>query len=366
MIDRQPFAAQPAATFDRAQLEELLAAFVRAGGTALHLMPDRVPWIRLDGRVMPLSERAIEAHELHDLLRDFLFADHHARLAKGEEVDVLFATKAGDRFRTMVIPQADGENVVFRRVPDQVPSFEEAGLPELLAALLAARDGLVVLTGSDGSGKRATLAAMVARLAQERAVQVVTIERQIEFVHTNQRSIVQQREVGTHVDSVADGVREALLQSADVIVIDELDDAAGLRAAIAAAESGRLVIASFDASCVVGAVARLPGLAPGEERSLLRRRLAGVLRALISQTLVRRRHGRGRVPLLEILLRNDAVCRAIRRGRHDELPGLMARGRGLGMQTSDMALRALVQRNLVSADEARWHAHDRDQVLGPR
>lgn len=350
-------------TMDKTQLEELLGGLVRSGAAALHLTPGRTPWVRLEGRVVPVAAEPLAPEELDDLLREFLFADHCARIARGEEVEILFNTTSGERFRTTVMPTRDGTSAVFRRVPDRIPDFQSSGLPELLGAFSSFPNGLVLVTGFHGSGKRTTLASMVDRINSERAVHVVTLERQIEFVHTSRSAVVHQREIGTHVASVTDGLGQAEQLGADVVVVSDLDSAESLNAVLDAVERGMLVFAGFEASCVVGAVADLPRLVDADDRPLVRRRLAASIRAIVSQTLVRRRHGLGRIPLLEILLRSAGVCRAIRRGRHTELPELMLRGRGLGMQTSDMALRALLQRHQISAEEAAWHAADRDWVL---
>jgi twitching motility protein PilT len=350
-------------SIDRGRLEELLSGLCRAGGMALHLRPGRPPWIRLEGKLVDVGGDPISVPDLDDLLREFLFADHRLRLDRGEEVEVLFASQGGDRFRTAVLPTEDGTHLVFRRVPDRPPTFAEAGLPEMLVTVADLGTGLCVMTGFHGSGKRSTLAAIVDRINAERPVHLVSIERHIEFVHRAQRALVHQRELGTHVASVAEGIRQAQEQGADVLAVGDLESAADLDAVLGAVERGMLVLCSFEASCVVGAVADLQRLVPADERPRLRHRLAAALRVIVAQTLVRRRHGRGRVPLLEILVRDEAVVRAIRRGRQDLLPELMMRGRGLGMQTVDMALRALLEQHQISADEAAWHASDRDWVL---
>lgn len=350
-------------TIDRTRLDDLLSGLVRSRGSALHVTPGHPPWIRLEGRVLPDGDALVTAEDLDDLLREFLFADHYSRLERGEEVEILFTSSDGDRFRTLVMPTRDGISVVFRRVPVRIPTFQEVGLPELLGAFSSLRDGLVLVTGFHGSGKRSTLAALVERVNAERPVHVVTVERQIEYIHTSRRAVVHQREVGTHVQSSAAGIRQACDQGADVVFVNDLDDAETLEAVFDTVERGILVFAGFEASGVVGAIADLPQLVSAERRPIVCRRLAASIRGIVSQTLVRRRHGRGRVPLLEILLRNEAITEAIRDGRHDELPDLMLKGRGLGMQTSDMALRSLLQRHLISAEEAAWHASDRDWVL---
>lgn len=351
---------------DRSHLEELLAGLVRSGGTTLHLITDQPPSLRIKGALVAAADTPMSGQVIGDLARDLLFADHRARLEQGEVVDVLYSSHAGLRFRTTVIPQLSGLSMVFRRVPDTVPSLRELELPELLSSLVGFRSGLVLTTGFFGSGKSTTLAAMVGRLNQERPVHVVTIEDPIEYIHQPAMALVHQRELGTHVATIEEGVAEATRLGAEVIAIGELRDWPGLRAAIHAAERGSLVLATFTASCVVGAIAELLRLVPGDERLRVRYRFVQVLRAIVSQTLIRKRHSQGRIPLLEILVKNENVAKAIRRGRLQLLPELMARGRGLGMQTNDMALRALLNRHLITTEEAAYHAVDRDWVCSPR
>lgn len=340
----------------RERLEELLAGLVRSGGTSLHLSAGNGPWVRLAGRAVPTGDTPTEATSLATLAGELLFADQLARIERGEEIDVVWASNAGVRFRVSALNHADGLGLVFRRLPDSAPRLADYELPELLSAFTAMRRGLVLVTGPFGSGKSTTLAAMVARIDEERAVNIVTLERRIEFVHACQNAVIHQREVGTHVATVADGVREAFLIGADVVMVGEIVSADDLRAVLEAAEGGMLVLAGFEASSIVSAVSELPRLAPSMERANLQVRFADSLRAIIGQTLIRRRHGRGKVPLLEILVRNEPVARAIRRGRAELLPGLMAEGLGLGMQTAEQGLRRLMQRHVISEEEVQQHA----------
>jgi Tfp pilus assembly pilus retraction ATPase PilT len=192
----------------------------------------------------------------------------------------------------------------------------------------------------------------------------VTLEDPIEFVHQNRQGVVHQREIGVHVDSMARGVRDALRAGADTIVIGELRDYATLLAVLDAVERGCLVLTTTNSSSVVTALSDLFSFAPVEDLTLLRARVASALRVLIGQTLLRRSHGSGKVPLLEILINNPSVARILRAGDLRELPAAMERHRGLGMQTIDVALRQLLNRNLITVDEALYHAADRSWLAG--
>jgi len=346
---------------DRGHLEELLQSLVRSGGTTLHLLAGHVPWIRLHGRIVAAGG-PVAPQVLADLVRDLLFADQRQCLESGEEVELVYTADSGERYRTTVSSTVDGLSLVFRRVPERAPTLEELGLPELVGSFCAFRRGLVLVSGFFDSGKSATVAAMIDRINEERSTHVVSIERQIECLHASRRSLVHQREIGTHVPSLADGVRDAFVQGADVIVAREMATGDDLVAVLDAAERGALVVATVEASCVAGAIAELLRLVPGDARARTRMRFADVLRVAFAQRLVRRRHGQGRVPLLEIVIRNAAVVRAICQGRLEQLPDVVRSGRGLGMQTADMALRQLLDRHVISPEEAAFHATDRDWV----
>jgi twitching motility protein PilT len=255
------------------------------------------------------------------------------------------------------------QSLVLRPVPSCPPKFEALDLPEQFAGFLRSRTGLVVVAGFYASGKSTTLAAIVDQLNQDPSRQVVTIEDAIQFVHQPAAALLHQREVGTHVTTAAEGVRQAMACGADVIVVDEVRDAEALDAVIAAAESGCLVFASIESGSVVGALTQLANLVPLEERPRLRTRLSRVLRATTAQGLLHRSHKSGRVPVVEVLVGSPTVRAMVRKGQLAELPAVMQRCRGLGMQTTDVSLRALLARHLVTADEALLHATNRDDVV---
>jgi twitching motility protein PilT len=348
----------------RQVLEELLVGMVRSGASTIMLVPGQPPLVRMLGALVATDAPPLDAEGAEVLLRGSLFDDQWHRVRSGEEVHVLYTTATGERFRTAVMQQEGGCRAVMRRVPQQIPSFESLGLPELLSSFIEFQSGLVVLTGFLGSGKSTTLAAMVDRLNRTTNELVVTIERPIEYLFAPSSALVHQREVGMHVHSFAQGVQEAVHHGADVVVVGDLCDHETLDAALDAAEKGLLVLTTLHGSSVVGALYDMVSLCPVDERPRMRVRLSHVLRAMMSQTLIRRSQTKGRVPLLEILINNQAVRQHIRGGSFQELPAIMEKSRGLGMQSVDQGLRALLTRNLISVDEALYHATNRDAVSG--
>ena len=348
---------------DAKELERMLASMTRAGASSLHLLPGHPPCVRVQRRFVQSEQAVVEPAEIEALLGDLLFEDHRERLAKHGQVDVLYYARCGQRFRATVLRQENGMAMLMRPIPEAPPQLRDLQLPPQVNQFVELQSGLVLVAGSFGSGKSATLAALVDAFNQSTSRHVVTVEEPIEFLHPQGRALLHQREVGSHVVDAATGVRQALRMGAEVVFVSEIHDAATLYAVLDAAESGCLVFAGFDASSVVSACTEIEKLAPQDQRERLRARFAVAVRAVTSQTLLLCAHQQGRVPMVEVLIDNSAVREALRDGRAEELPAIMHRCRGLGMQTVDAALRGLLARHLVTPEEALQHAVHRDQVL---
>lgn len=345
------------------RLENLLAGMSRVGASALHLVPGRTPVLRVQRRFVAGDDQPVTTADVEELTHDLLFSDHRETLARVGHVEVLYVARDGSRHRANVVDAFGRQSLVLRPVPSSPPKLETLDLPDQFAGFLRNRSGLVVVAGFFGAGKSTTLAAIVDSLNQDPSRQVVTIEDSIQFVHQPGAALLYQREVGTHVDTAAAGVREALACGADSIVVDEIRDADALDAAIAAAEAGCLVFVGVEAGSVVGALTELGNLVPLDERPRLRTRLSRVLRVATAQSLLHRSHKSGRVPTVEVLVGSPAVRTVLRKGSLADLPTIMQRCRGLGMQTTDVSLRTLLARHLVTQEEALLHASDREDVL---
>ncbi|MBM4062321.1 MAG: type IV pili twitching motility protein PilT [Planctomycetes bacterium] len=341
---------------DLERLETLLTEMHRAGGSALHLAPGRPPGLRVQRRLVPAGTDPLAPDAVDELLRDMLFADHRQQLADKGHVEVLCVARTGRRYRTTVTALDGAHALVLRPVPATPPRLDELGLPPAVGAFAQAHGGLVLVAGFFGSGRSTTLAAIVDALNRDPARHVVTIEPTIEYLHPPGAALLHQREVGVHVGSTADGVRQALALGVDTIVATEIGDAASLDAAVAAAESGCLVFGGVAAGSVVGALAELTQTVPAELRGRLRLRLARALRGAVAQSLLQRSKAPGQVPLVEVLVANGPVRQAIRTGDFHELPAIMQRCRGLGMQTAELALQGLLAQQLVSREDALLHA----------
>lgn len=349
---------------DTKRIETLLDAMGRLGASALHLVPGRAPTLRVQRRFVPGDEALVAKADIEEMLRDMLFTDHREQMARCGQVEVLYVSRSGRRFRAMVIEVGDEHSLVLRPVPDAAPKLEALELPEQVAAFARCRSGLVVVSGFFGAGKSTTLAALVDALNVDPTRHIVTIEDSIEYLHPNGAALLYQREVGAHVASVASGVHQALAAGVDTLVVSEIRDAATLEAVITAAESGCLVFAGLEAGSIVGALTEMTLMVTSELRARLRTRLSRCLRGVLCQSLLPRAHRAGRIAVVEVLVGNPAARAAIRAGNLQELAVIMQRCRSLGMQTTDIALRGLLGRHLVTQEAALLHATDRDEVLG--
>lgn len=348
---------------DTTRLETLLAAMTRVGASALHLVPGRAPALRVQRRFVSGDETSVQQADVDELLRDMLFSDHREQMARCGHVEVLYVSRSGKRFRATVAETSGQGSLVLRPLPESTPKLEALELPEQVAGFTRCRSGFVAVAGFFGSGKSTTLAALTGAMNKDPGRHIVTIEDSIEYLHESGPALLHQREIGTHVASGADGIRQALAAGVDTIVIGEIRSAETLDAAITAAESGCLVFGGVEAGSIVGALTELALMVDAEERGRLRTRLSRSLRGAIAQSLLQRTHRGGRVPVVEILVANHAAKAAIRKGSLQELTAIMQRCRGLGMQTADIALRGLLARHLVSQEEALLHATNRDEVV---
>jgi len=349
---------------DTNRLDTLLTATNRLGATALHLVPGRPPALRVQRSFMEGDDTPVQTRDIEELMRDMLFSDHREQLERRGYVELLYASRAGGRYRATVSASNGLTSVVLSPVPMDVPQLSSMDLPEQVSAFTRLRQGFVAIGGFFGAGKSTTLSAIIDACSRDAGRHIVSIEDSIQVVHQNSASLLHQREVGRHVVSAAEGVRQAVAFGADVIVVSEVKDLATLDAVLTASESGCLVFAGMEAGSVLGVVVGLSSLAAIEDRSRMRTRLSRSLRGVTAQSLLNRSHMAGRVPVVEVLVASPAVRAAIRTGRFDGLEEIMQRCRGLGMQTTDIALRKLLNNHVVTEEEALLHARNREEVSG--
>jgi twitching motility protein PilT len=335
------------------QIEELLAYLHEVQGSDLHLKPGAVPHVRVDGQLRGTHFEEQGPRAVEELAADILDDDRRAELAATGETSCAFSVSGVGRFRIAIHRQRGSMAMVVRRVPPEIPNLDELGLPPQVERFAAEERGLLLVTGPPGSGKTTTCAALIDRINRERRCHILTIEDPIEVLHADGQAMVTQREVGSDTAGYAPALRTGLRQDADVIFVGELLDAETARAALTAAEVGHLVISTMRASGVADTVTRLVDLFPVSDQGQARHSLVVTLRGIVSQRLLERADGRGRVAAVELFTGTtkaiDCIADPI---RIHELDQVLVDGQYHGMQTLQQALVDLVKDGMISLQDA--------------
>lgn len=347
----------------RLSLDDLLAMMIECDADDLILLADRQPSIKRRGRMEPLPAfRPFSDKVLRAMLEPYMSAVQSADFKAGKDVDMSAQHKGlGARFRVNLFEQSTGVAAVFRIVRSEalLLFLENLGLPPVVASFAALRDGLVIIGGPTGAGKSTTLAALVDTINRTSARHILTIEDPIETVHQSDRSLLTQREVGSHTPSFKRALRAAMREDPDVILVGEMRDHETMSFAITAAETGHLVLATLHTGSAETSVARLVNSFPPGQQPQVRAMLAGSLRAVVCQHLLRRKDAEGRVVSAEVLINNDGVANLIRKGKEFQINSQIVTGRAQGMQLMDQELARLVREQLVEYEEAFARANDK-------
>ena len=333
---------------------ELLRHTVEVGASDLHLKAGNVPFVRVDGELMPAPFPALSNNDTVGAAIALMPEHKRREFEECNEADFGHTMAGVGRFRVNVFRQRGMVGLAIRRVRSDVPTVEELLLPSVLKGLADAPRGLVLVTGPTGTGKTTTIASMIGHINRTRRAHIVTIEDPIEVVHDDDRSIVQQREIGLDTDSYAAALRHVVRQDPDVIFIGEIRDPTSALSAIQAAETGHLVISTLHTIDATETINRLLDLFPPQQQREVRTSFAGALRGIVSQRLVIRADGMGRVPAIEVLVATGRVYdRIVDPEATIQIRDVIADGKFYGMQTFDQALVKLVQEGLVTEEEAR-------------
>src|SRR5467141_1769379 len=344
-------------------VDEYLAVGQGAGASDIHLGTNAPPIWRLHGTLQPIWPDAppLTATDTAALAEGFLSDLQKAQLLERGDADFAYATDFG-RFRTSVVRQRLGVDIVFRIINTRVRTMDELGLPEHLKLLTRYQNGLILVTGSVGSGKSTTLAALVAQVNIERREHIITLEDPIEYMLEPKGCHITQREVHTHTRSFAAALRGALREDPDVIMVGEMRDLETISLAITASETGHLVLGTLHTGTAARTLDRLLDVLPVDQQEQIRIMVSESLRGVISQQLIPRVDGQGRVLVLETLTNTPAVANVIREAKTFMLPGIIQTGKKQGMQLMDDALIELQSRGLITADEALARAEQKQEM----
>ncbi len=334
--------------------EPLLRAAVESGAQSLLIKAGDVFRARVHGRMVRLSETPFTPEDTRRIASQILPEEHRERIDQITDYDFAWELSPSARFRVNILRQQGSVMVVMRVIPWEVPTIDDLGLPEVLKEIADLDNGLVLVTGATGSGKSTTQAAMLGWINRNRRKHIVTLEDPIEYRHRNELSTVTQREIGADTASFRVGLRHALRQDPDVILIGEMRDSDTIEIAIEAAETGQLVISTFHAPTAIATLGHFMAMFPGDNEELVRQRVAESLRAVVSQRLLLRKDGEGRVPVVEVLRLTGAVQEAIlRKESQGEIKRLMQQGEQYGMQTFDQHLMKLVRAQAMDYEVAK-------------
>jgi twitching motility protein PilT len=342
-------------------IDLLFHSMVTQGASDLHLCVGSVPMIRKDGHMQALNQEAtaITAAEIVQLLAPIMPEKNRKEYAERHDTDFAYEIAGLARFRSNIFADRRGPGAVFRVIPSKILTAEQLNLSPHIMHLCGLSKGLVLVTGPTGSGKSTTLCAMIDHINKTRQDHIITIEDPIEFVHPNQKCLINQREVHTHTDSFKDALRAALREDPDIILVGELRDLETVAIAIETAETGHLVFGTLHTTTAASTVDRVIDQFPTDRQAQIRIMLSESLKGVIAQTLCRKIGG-GRIAALEVLLVTGAVANLIREGKTFQIPSIMQVNKAIGMVSLNDALFDLVQKKLVAPDEALSKAVDKN------
>jgi len=344
-------------------IEDLLQILVDQGGSDLHLSAGSPPKVRVDGHLYDTEYDALAPDATKSIIYSFLTGDQIARFEKALELDLSFGIEGLGRFRVNVFYQRGSVAAVLRMIPSTVKSFEELGLPRAICEQVSALPrGLVLVCGATGSGKSTSLAAMLDFVNETRCDHVLTVEDPIEFLHRNKGCLVNQREIGSDTKNFSHALRSALREDPDVVLVGEMRDIETIEAALTIAETGHLTFGTLHTSDCVQAIGRIVDVFPAHQQQQIRTQLSFTLQAVFCQQLIPSANGRGRTLALEIMMATAAVRALIRDDKAHQLYSIIQTNGKLGMQTMNQALGELVQRQIITYDQALNHSSDLDDL----
>jgi twitching motility protein PilT len=345
--------------------DELLSEMVAHDASDLHLAVGSTPMMRVHGRLEPLPDtEKLTPDTTRTLVYGILSTEQQKQLETKRQLDFSYSVPGLARFRVNAYFQRASVGAAFRLIPARIRGLEELRMPERLYELCDKPRGLVIVTGPTGSGKSTTLAALIDQINQVRSEHILTIEDPIEFLHWHRSCIVNQREIGSDATTFAEGLRAALRQDPDVILVGEMRDLETIATALTAAETGHLVFATLHTQSAPQTIDRIIDVFSSEQQGQVRVQLASTIQGIVTQNLIPTADGRGRVAALEILLPDDAVRNLIRQGKVEQIYSVMQTNTQRGMQTMEQSLAELTLRRVITPEAAFSRTSRPEQLLG--
>ncbi len=344
-----------------AELDRFLNVIVKHGGSDLHIGEGQPPKMRVHGDIMPIRDEPISHEEATRMLSEVCGPRNWEIFEQRGDLDFAYEMDEASRFRSNYFKQSNGYGAAFRLIPTKIATLEELGIPLVVKEFANVRGGLVLITGPTGSGKTTTQAALIDHINQNFAKHVVTIEEPIEFVHDNKQSTITQREVPENSSSFAAGLKAALREDADIVLVGEMRDLETVSLALTAAETGLLVFGTLHTNNARKTVDRMVDVFPADRQPQARAMLANSLRGVVAQLLLKRADRPGRIAVNEILIASAAVAAIIREGATQKLQDVIVSGRAQGMQFMDDAIWAVMEKGIVSPHEAFMKAIDKSR-----
>ena len=342
-----------------ARIDAFLKLGSQQGCSDVHLAVGVPPMLRMSGDLLPIRFRELRDAELEGYLLEILTRKQAEHFAAGHDLDFSYVSPDIGRFRVNMFRKETGLGATFRSIPTAIPSLESLHLPPVIRKLCDYHQGMILVTGSTGTGKSTTLAAMIDLLNSTRKLNIVSLEDPIEFVHRSKSSQVIQRELGTHVPSFAEGVRAAMREDPDVILVGELRDAETISMAMTAAETGHLVLGTLHTTSATKTIDRVIDALPVEQREQTKSFLSSSLIAVVTQVLIKNAEGRGRRAIVEVMMMTRAIAKLIQSDQTFQIPSQLQMGRDIGSQTLDQALLQAITAREVDPDDAVAYASEK-------
>ena len=342
-----------------ARIDAFLKLGMAQGCSDLHLAVGVPPMLRMHGDLVPIKFRDLGDTELESYLTEVMTQSQVKMLREGNDVDFAYVTGEGGRFRANVFRKETGIAAAFRAIPTSMPSIDQLGLPPVVRKLCDYHQGMILVTGATGTGKSTTLASMIDHLNATRSVNIISLEDPIEFVHRSKSSQVIQRELGTHLPTFAEGVRAAMREDPDVILVGEMRDAETISMAMTAAETGHLVLGTLHTTSATKTLDRIIDALPTEEREQTKSFLAASLIAVITQILVKSPDQRARRAICEVMVVTKAIGKLIMTDQTHQIPSQLQMGKEHGMQLMDQALLAAIAAKEIDPEQAYLYAADK-------